>query len=105
MSSHDRASRLHGRHDECDLLDRLLAAVRDRESQVLVIRGEAGIGKTALLDHLAGRAEGCRVVRASGAESEMELPFAGLHQLCARCSATWTGCPGRSATRWPPRSG
>jgi DNA-binding CsgD family transcriptional regulator len=49
---------------------------------VLVLCGEAGIGKTALLDHLAGGSSGCRVVRASGAESEMELAFAGLHQLC-----------------------
>jgi DNA-binding CsgD family transcriptional regulator/tetratricopeptide (TPR) repeat protein len=49
---------------------------------VLVVRGEAGVGKSALLDHLAGRAAGCRVARAAGVESEMELPFAGLHQLC-----------------------
>jgi DNA-binding CsgD family transcriptional regulator len=83
MSSHDRQGRLHGRQDECDLLDHLLAAVQARESRVLVVRGEAGIGKTAMLDYLARHAGGCRVVRASGAESEMELPFAGLHQLCA----------------------
>ena len=50
---------------------------------MLVVCGEAGIGKTALLDHLAGRASGCRVARATGVQSEMELPFAGLHQLCA----------------------
>jgi DNA-binding CsgD family transcriptional regulator len=50
---------------------------------VLVVRGEAGIGKTALLEHLAGRASGCRIARATGVESEMELAFAGLHQLCA----------------------
>ncbi len=49
----------------------------------MVLRGEAGIGKTALLEHVAERAEGCRIARASGVESEMELPFAGLHQLCA----------------------
>jgi hypothetical protein len=50
---------------------------------VLVVRGEAGIGKTALLEYTAERSGGCRVLRAVGVESEMELPFAGLHQLCA----------------------
>jgi len=50
---------------------------------VLVLRGEAGIGKTALLEYTAERASGCRIARAAGVESEMELPFAGLHQLCA----------------------
>ena len=83
MSSSDRGSGLYGRGGQCDLLDRLLAATRAGESQVLVVRGEAGIGKTALLDYVAQRASGCRVMRAGGAESEMELAFAGLHQLCA----------------------
>jgi DNA-binding CsgD family transcriptional regulator len=50
---------------------------------VLVLRGEAGVGKTALLDYVLERASGCRIARAVGVESEMELPFAGLHQLCA----------------------
>ncbi len=53
------------------------------ESAVLVVRGEPGVGKTALLGYAAERAEGCRVVRALGVEAEMELPFAGLQQLCA----------------------
>jgi DNA-binding CsgD family transcriptional regulator/tetratricopeptide (TPR) repeat protein len=74
---------LRGRRRECDALDRLLASSREGRSQVLALRGEPGIGKTALLDHLASRAEGCRVARATGVELEMELPFAGLHQLCA----------------------
>ena len=52
-------------------------------SRVLVVRGEPGVGKSALLDYLAGRASGCRVVRTAGVESEMELAFAGLHQLLA----------------------
>ena len=56
---------------------------RAGQSGVLVLRGEAGIGKSALLDYAAERAEGCRVLRAAGVEWEMELPFAGLHQLCA----------------------
>ena len=57
--------------------------MRDGQSAVLVIRGEAGIGKTAVLQDCAQRASGFRVARIAGVESEMELPFAGLHQLCA----------------------
>src|SRR4051812_12218318 len=74
---------LRGRSRERHLLDRLLENVRDGQSAVLVIRGEAGIGKTALLHDCAERASGFRVARVAGVESEMELPFAGLHQLCA----------------------
>ncbi|MDA0160375.1 AAA family ATPase [Solirubrobacter ginsenosidimutans] len=74
---------LLGRQSECEALERLVAGVRDGESRVLVLRGEAGVGKTALLEHLSGSAAGCRIVRAAGVESEMELPFAGLHGLCA----------------------
>jgi hypothetical protein len=74
---------LRGRGRECETLDRLLYAVRAGESRALVLRGEAGVGKTALLDYLLEQARGCRVARASGVQSEMELPFAGLHQLCA----------------------
>jgi DNA-binding CsgD family transcriptional regulator len=74
---------LLGRGDECGVLDRLVAGVRAGQSQVLVLRGEAGAGKTALLDYLRERAAGCQVIRAVGAESEMDLPFAALHQLCA----------------------
>jgi DNA-binding CsgD family transcriptional regulator len=65
------------------VLDRLVEDVRAGQSRALVLRGEAGVGKTALLDYLQGRASGCRIARAAGVESEMELPFAGLHQLCA----------------------
>jgi DNA-binding CsgD family transcriptional regulator len=74
---------LRGRHGELEVLDGLLDAVRDRESPVLVVRGEPGVGKSALLRHLIRRATGCRVARATGVESEMELAFAGLHLLCA----------------------
>jgi len=73
---------LLGRHDECAALDQLLASVRTGLSRALVLRGEAGAGKSALLEYLVGRASGCHVVRAAGVESEMELTFAGLHQLC-----------------------
>lgn len=68
---------------ECARLDHVVAGVRSGEGQVLIVRGEAGIGKSALLEYLVGQTEGCRVARAAGVESEMELPFAGLHQLCA----------------------
>ena len=74
---------LLGRRRECEVIDDLLATVRTGESRVLVLRGEAGTGKTALLEHLAGSATGFRVARAAGVESEMELAYAGLHQLCA----------------------
>ena len=74
---------LRGRRNECDVLDRLLTSVRGGQSQVLVVRGEAGVGKSALLEYLVERASGFRVARASGIEYEMELAYAGLHQLCA----------------------
>src|ERR1700677_2518998 len=73
---------LYGRHAECDLLDRLLTEVRIGHSRALVVLGEAGVGKTALLDYLVESAADLRVNRAVGVESEMELPFAGLHLLC-----------------------
>jgi DNA-binding CsgD family transcriptional regulator len=74
---------LLGRASEREALDRLLENVRSGQSAVLVVRGEAGVGKTALLDHCARQASGFRVARIAGVESEMELPFAALHQLCA----------------------
>src|SRR3954453_18356666 len=75
--------RLHGRRSECDSLDQLIASVRAGHSDVLVLRGEAGVGKTALLHYLGECAAGWRIARAAGVEAEMELPFSGLHQLCA----------------------
>ncbi|MGV9380521.1 ATP-binding protein [Nonomuraea sp. NPDC003707] len=71
------------RRAEREVVERLLAQARDGRSGVLVMRGEAGIGKTALLEHARDAAAGYRVVRATGVESEMEFAFAGLHQLCA----------------------
>jgi DNA-binding NarL/FixJ family response regulator len=72
---------LRGRRRECDVLDRLLDVVRGGESRALVVRGEPGVGKTALFDYLVEHASGCRVAHAVGIQSEMELPFAGVHQL------------------------
>jgi DNA-binding CsgD family transcriptional regulator len=70
-----------GRTTERDVLDGLLARVRAGKSEALVIRGEAGIGKTALLRYAARQASGFQVVQLTGVEAEMELPFAGIHQL------------------------
>jgi DNA-binding CsgD family transcriptional regulator/tetratricopeptide (TPR) repeat protein len=77
------AAGLTDRVRERGVLDRFVAGVRAGEGRALVVRGEPGVGKTALLDYLAGRASGCLVARAAGVQSEMELAFAGLHQLCA----------------------
>jgi DNA-binding CsgD family transcriptional regulator len=77
------AGGLYGRGSECVLLDDVIAAVRSSESRTLLIYGEAGIGKTALLNHVVDSAIDMRVLRAMGVESEMELAFASLHQLCA----------------------
>jgi predicted ATPase len=73
---------LHGRRSEREALERLLEAVRGGQSRVLVVRGEPGVGKTALLQFAIGSASGFRVMRAIGVESEMELAFAALQQLC-----------------------
>jgi AAA ATPase domain len=80
---HGRTMGLTGRSSECGVLDWLVDAVRAGESRALVVAGEPGVGKTALLDYVAGRAARCRVERATGVQSEMELAFAGLQQLCA----------------------
>ncbi len=74
---------LFGRTGELEILRRLLAKVRSGRSSVLVVRGEPGIGKTELLRQLTAEASGFWVARVAGVESEMELPFAGLYQLCA----------------------
>jgi DNA-binding CsgD family transcriptional regulator len=78
-----RAAKLTGRDAERRVLDRLVAAVRAGESRALVVHGEPGVGKTALLEYLGASAPGCRIEHAAGVQSEMELAFAGLHQLCA----------------------
>src|ERR1700689_2486326 len=89
-----RVSGLTGRRGGGGMLDQLIDAVRAGGSRVLVVRGEPGVGKSVLLDYLAGRAAGCRVVRAAGGESEMELAFAGLHQLLAPVLDHLEGLPG-----------
>ncbi|NKE63534.1 AAA family ATPase, partial [Lentzea sp. PSKA42] len=83
MANGDPRRRPRGRRNESEALDRLLTEARSGRSQVVVLRGEAGIGKSALVDHLVDGASGFRIARAVGVESEMELAFAALHQLCA----------------------
>ena len=74
---------LRGRRRERDTLDRLLRDVRDGQSRVLVLRGEPGAGKTALLDYLIERAPAGRVTRTAGVEPESEIAYSALQQLCA----------------------
>jgi DNA-binding NarL/FixJ family response regulator len=74
---------LRGRGAECALLDETIRAVRGGESRTLVLHGEAGIGKTALLEYVVSSAGDLQLLRATGVESEMELAFASLHQLCS----------------------
>jgi hypothetical protein len=83
LAAAGRRAPLRGRTNECGLLDGLLADVRRSEGRSLVLQGEAGIGKTALLEYLVESASDMTVLRAVGVESEMELAYASLHQLCA----------------------
>ena len=73
---------LHCRRTECDTIDRLLEDARGGQSGVLVLSGEAGVGKTALLEYAIGSAPDLKLLRAAGVQSEMELAFAALHQFC-----------------------
>jgi hypothetical protein len=92
-------SGLLGRQTEFEALDRLVAGVRSGQSRVLVLRGEAGVGKTALLEHLSATASGCQVARAAGVESEMELPSPACTRCARRCSVASRVSPARSGRR------
>ncbi|MDO3640187.1 AAA family ATPase, partial [Mycolicibacterium arseniciresistens] len=83
MAGRGRGQRLRGRSGESEALRALLATARSGSGQALVLRGEAGVGKTALLEQLAEGAAGFHIARVGGVESDMELAFAGLQQLCA----------------------
>src|SRR6516165_12069516 len=89
----ERRATLRGRADECALLDDFVSSIRQGESRSLVIRGEAGIGKTALLEYLLESGSDLSVVWALGVESEMELAYASLHQLCAPLLDRLDGLP------------
>lgn len=80
--AHPPTPAVKGRSRERDILDRVLDDARGGESAVLVVRGDAGIGKTTLLRTCVDRASGFRVVEVAGVESEFQLPLAALHQLC-----------------------
>ena len=82
--------RLLKRSAECEALDQLLADAAAGRSRVAVLRGEAGEGKTTLLDYLAERVQSWNVATAVGVESEVELDYSGRHQLCTTPCA---GCP------------
>jgi hypothetical protein len=81
IANRESRPRLYGRRDECEVITRLIDEVRRGHGGVLVVHGEAGAGKTALLDYAAGLAADLRVVQVSGAQSETELTYAGLGQL------------------------
>ena len=94
---------LRGRAGECATLRQVLSSVRSAESRALVIRGEAGVGKSALVDFVIGEAEGFQLVQVAGVESDMELAYAGLQQLCAPLMDRVDEVPSRNARRcrWP----
>src|SRR3712207_6806750 len=93
---------LHGRRRECARIDELLAGARAGQSGALVLRGEAGIGKSTLLRYAADRADGLRVLRGTGTESESEFPFAAVHQLLQPVRKHIDAIPGRQ--RWALRA-
>jgi hypothetical protein len=83
MTAATGEAQLLNRNGERERLDTLLADVRAGHSAALLLRGEPGVGKTALMRYTARQAAGFRVAQIAGVEAEMELPFAGLHQVCA----------------------
>ena len=85
-------------------LDGLLGDLRSGRGRALVVRGEAGVGKSALLEYVTGAAADMQVARVAGVESEMELAFASLHLLCSPLLDRLERFRFRSATRWGSRS-
>jgi len=100
-----RRAHLLGRAGECAVLDGLVADVRRGQSRSLLLRGEAGIGKTALLKYVIESASPMTVLPVLGVESEMELAYAGLHQLCAPLLEDPRTCRLPNDTRWRSRLG
>ncbi len=93
MSSSGRGQRLRGRASECETLRGLISTVQSGTCQVLVLRGEAGVGKSALLGYTSELAAGFRCVQVAGVQSDMELAYAGLQQLCAPLMDHLDGLP------------
>ena len=100
MASYDRGLSLRGRASECETLRALISTARSGNCQVLVLRGEAGVGKTAMLDYISELASGFRSIHLAGVQSDMELAFAGLHQLCAPLMEHVDECRNRNARPW-----
>jgi ABC-type transport system involved in cytochrome c biogenesis ATPase subunit len=101
---HSRMPGLTNRDTERAVLDEFVAAVRAGQSRMLVVRGEPGVGKTALLDYLAGQVQGYRLVRVAGVQSEMEFAFAALHQLMVPMLEYLEGLPAPQRERCGRRS-
>jgi predicted ATP-dependent serine protease len=99
MATPGRRDTLRGRRAEREVLDRMLGAVRGGQSRVLVVSGEPGVGKTALIQSAISSASGFRVMGMVGVESEMELAFAALQQLCAPMLDRLDRLPVRQAQR------
>ena len=91
---------LRGRTPECALVDGLIADIRQSESRSLVVHGEAGIGKTALLEYLIASTPDLTVLRAAGVESEMELAYRACISCAGRSSIDSERLPPRSGLRW-----
>jgi AAA ATPase domain len=96
---------LVGRERECAAIDRLLEAAAGGQSSSLVLRGEAGIGKTALLTYAAEGGGGGRVLRTTGVEAESDLAFAGLYGLLRPIVESWGSYRRRRRARWRAHSG
>jgi AAA ATPase domain len=96
---------LLGREPECAAIGTLLADARAGAGRALVVRGEAGIGKSALLEYARQRAAPMMVLSAAGVEAEADLAFAGLHELLRPVLGCWVNCPSRSRGPWPERWG
>ena len=95
---------LLGRKAELERVERVVREVGAGRSQALVIAGEAGVGKTALLEHLIDAASGCRVARVAGVQAEAELVSGPCTSSARRCSISSTSSPNPSATPWAPSS-
>src|SRR5690349_15254917 len=97
MALRDEEPMLYGRSEQLAAIGRLLGGMRSGRAGALVLRGEAGIGKTALLEAAEQKADGARVLRVTGVESEAELPFAALHALLRPALDQIGALPGRQA--------
>ena len=96
---------LYGREADCAAVEGLIAGAGSSRSGALVVRGDPGLGKSALLGHATDHATGMRVLRAVGIEAESELAFAALHQLVRPILDLLTAFPSRRPPRWPAPSG